>query len=378
MTSTSRGLGNRSLTAARQQAAETRLMQGAPEVLLDELLPSPENGRDVREETADPRAWEKVLKLAEAIRTDGVNTALTVVTAAKYVEHYPQHQEHVRAQGLPYVVIHGHRRLAAARVAGLTKVPVLLKQDVVQIRIAAIQENLLREGLDPIAEGQQYQLAMAESGLSQRALAKRLGNVSQTTISHRLALLQTVPEVQEKVLDEFYEPKSGITVAFAAKHLARVLPFFQRMFVEGAIAQAEVVALSTTLTEAQEKAKDGTITLAFVYEHLSHLRDEFQAMFLRGEITAEDVIEIGKVPAKDQQRPAPGRVIAGQSPADAADTSVPAPRPEAQAPAGQDEVIAGQSLPGAAEVPEPGSDTASLLPGTGPRARPRRTATAAR
>ncbi|WP_030272940.1 ParB/RepB/Spo0J family partition protein [Streptomyces sp. NRRL B-24484] len=358
MASNPRGLGSRDLGAARQQAAQTRIIQNPPSSAeLSELLPSPENGRDVQQEKLDPRAWQKVVDLAEAFKVDGVSTALTVVPAEVYIKHYPQHTDHVRESGRPYVVIHGHRRLAAAHVAGLTSVPILLKMQVVSIRIAAIQENSLREPLDPIAEGIQYREAMQEEKLSQRELASRLGNVSQTTVSHRIAILDTIPEVQAKILDEHYTPGTGIGVSFAAKNLARVRPSLQKQFVDGVLQPFDIVALSNAVADVQEKAEKGHLDLRFVIDHLSKLRRDLQELFLEGSIDEAGVVELSRSLPKEQRWPLPAavaadlpeaEVIAEQSPAGATGrelAEVPTPRTEALLEQAPSEVIAEQSAP---------------------------------
>ncbi|MFI5689458.1 ParB/RepB/Spo0J family partition protein [Streptomyces sp. NPDC051636] len=248
--------------AATQQA---RLVpQGLPTVRPDQLMPSPENGR---------KKLLKIDELADTLRTDGMNTAMTVIPPDVYVELYPQHKEAVEArvaEGILFVVHHGHRRLAAALKAGLTEVPILVRRDVPSLRIAAIQENLQRMGLNPIEEAVEFQEALDEKDeagkqLSQRELAKRVG-CSQTYVSHRVALLRLIPELQQAVVDHWLKeqqlldsaesPDSAgarlmLPVREAATVYARLRTDLQEAFVRGQLSTAQAAAVSKLPTGQQ-------------------------------------------------------------------------------------------------------------------------------
>ncbi|MEU0031743.1 ParB/RepB/Spo0J family partition protein [Streptomyces sp. NPDC006335] len=252
--------------AATQQA---RLVpQGLPTVRPDQLMPSPENGR---------RKLLKIDDLADTLRTDGMNTAMTVIPPDVFVEIYPQHKEAVEArvaEGVLFIVHHGHRRLAAALKAGLTEVPILVRREVPSLRIAAIQENLQRMALNPIEEAQEFQEALDErddSGrqLSQRELAKRVG-CSQTYVSHRVALLRLVPRLQQATIDhwlkeqqllEVGDEEAGdshgrilLPVREAATVFARLRPDLQEAFVRGELTSAQAVVVSKLPTDQQAVA----------------------------------------------------------------------------------------------------------------------------
>jgi len=241
------GLGGRDLAAERaaRRAGQQKLIpQGTPRVQIDQLMPSPENGR---------KKLHKVEELAETIRTDGMNTAMTVLPPALFIERYPQHKEAVDravAGGVLYVVHHGHRRLAAARLAGLRDVPVLVRDDKVpSLRIAAIQENLQRMGLNPVEEGEEFADALAEvteSGrpMSQRELAQRVG-CSQTYVSHRIALLRLVAPLQEAVVNHWLKEQGVeaegllLPVREAATVCSRLTPDLQLAFAQGSLSSEE-------------------------------------------------------------------------------------------------------------------------------------------
>ncbi|MFL5954821.1 MAG: ParB/RepB/Spo0J family partition protein [Gaiellaceae bacterium] len=101
--------------------------------------------------------------------------------------------------GARFVVVAGHRRLAAAKKAGLEKVPVILRTLDDQGRLEAmLAENLEREDLTPLEEAAGYQRLIDECGLTQRQLAERV-NRSQGHISKRLTLLDLPEAVQAQV-----------------------------------------------------------------------------------------------------------------------------------------------------------------------------------
>lgn len=100
----------------------------------------------------------------------------------------------------PYVILAGHRRLAAARIAGLAEVPCLVRRKAstpAERMEIALVENLQREDLSPLDEARGY-AELVRLGLSQRAIAERVG-CSQPQVSKRLALLELPSPVQARV-----------------------------------------------------------------------------------------------------------------------------------------------------------------------------------
>lgn len=100
----------------------------------------------------------------------------------------------------PYLLLAGHRRLAAAKLAGLTEVPCIVRATAATpaLRLEmALVENLQREGLAPLDEADGY-LELTKLGLSQRKIAERVG-CSQSHVSKRLGLLELPSHVQKRV-----------------------------------------------------------------------------------------------------------------------------------------------------------------------------------
>jgi ParB family chromosome partitioning protein len=105
-----------------------------------------------------------------------------------------------RAPAGGYELIAGERRWRAARLAGLERIPAVLREtsgDADQLALALI-ENLQREDLTPIEEARAYHHLRVELGLSQEEIARRVGK-ERSTVANALRLLQLPLEVQELV-----------------------------------------------------------------------------------------------------------------------------------------------------------------------------------
>ena len=94
-----------------------------------------------------------------------------------------------------YQIIAGERRWRAARLAGLTEVPVrILEADDRTTAELALVENLQREDLNPIEEARGYQSLIDDFGLTQEEAAKSVGK-SRPAVANALRLLSLSPEV---------------------------------------------------------------------------------------------------------------------------------------------------------------------------------------
>lgn len=147
------------------------------EVDLDSIVPGPMQPRTHFDEGS-------LEGLADSIRTHGIVQPLLV-----------------RRQGERYELIAGERRWRAARLAGLSKVPVVVKevpdQDLLEI---ALIENIQRENLNPIEEAQAYKRLIENVGLTQEALAARVGR-DRSYITNYLRLLKLPDDLQQLVVE---------------------------------------------------------------------------------------------------------------------------------------------------------------------------------
>lgn len=141
---------------------------------------------------------EAVAQLAESIRQKGILQPLLV-----------------RQIGDVYELIAGERRLRAAERAGLTRVPVAIRDvaDEEMLEIALI-ENIQREDLNPIEEARAYKAMMSELNITQQELSERVGK-DRSTVANAIRLLQ----LPEKIRGEI---ESGAISAGHARALAAV------------------------------------------------------------------------------------------------------------------------------------------------------------
>jgi len=98
-----------------------------------------------------------------------------------------------------YELIMGERRTRAAREAGLEKIPVIVRDTADEDLLRdALLENLHRSQLNPLEEASAYQLLLEDFGITQEALATRIGR-SRPQISNTIRLLRLPVPVQQRV-----------------------------------------------------------------------------------------------------------------------------------------------------------------------------------
>jgi ParB family chromosome partitioning protein len=100
-----------------------------------------------------------------------------------------------------YRLIAGERRVKAARLAGLDRIPAVVRQfaDRAQLEVALV-ENLQRADLDPIDQANAFRQLIDEFGLAQEEIAERVGR-ARSTIANTLRLLDLHPAVQAAIAD---------------------------------------------------------------------------------------------------------------------------------------------------------------------------------
>jgi ParB family chromosome partitioning protein len=142
------------------------------EVPIDLIVPNPHQPRKSFDSNG-------LSELTASIRTSGVIQPVVV-----------------RRQGQGYQLIAGERRWRAAKMAGLERIPALLREatDGESLELALI-ENLLREDLNPMDEAEAYQKLLAEFEWTQEELAQRVGR-DRSSIANCLRLLKLPEPVQ--------------------------------------------------------------------------------------------------------------------------------------------------------------------------------------
>lgn len=169
-----RGLG-RGLSSLLSSAAESS-SEEPRKLALTQLVPGKHQPRKV----FDNNALEE---LAVSIKNQGVIQPLLV----RLLPGMPQR----------YEIVAGERRWRAARMAGLTEVPVIVTEyDDKEAMTVALVENLQREDLNPMEEAEALQALRKAHNLSQEALAEQLGK-SRSAVANALRLLQLSPAMQD-------------------------------------------------------------------------------------------------------------------------------------------------------------------------------------
>ncbi len=165
-------------------AMKKGLGRGLDALLGDYTQPTPEGVQELDIHLIDTNAGqprkdfdqEKLQELADSIRQHGVVQPILL-----------------RQNGERYVIVAGERRFRAARLAGLEKVPAIVKDlDEAQVMEVALIENLQREDLNPIEEAAAIRFLMQQHDLTQEEVSKRLSK-SRPAIANSLRLL-TLPE----------------------------------------------------------------------------------------------------------------------------------------------------------------------------------------
>ena len=139
----------------------------------------------IRENPRQPRLRmhdDALASLAESIRQHGVIQPILVTETID-----------------GYMLVAGERRVRAARIAGLERVPAIVRQlaDRQQLELALV-ENLQREDLDPMEAARAYRQLMDEFSFTQEDLASRVGR-ARSTVANTLRLLDLHPAVQDAV-----------------------------------------------------------------------------------------------------------------------------------------------------------------------------------
>lgn len=146
------------------------------EIALDMLRPGELQPRRVMDETA-------LRELADSIRVQGIIQPVVVRPLSAGSDHFE--------------IVAGERRWRAARMAGLGKVPALVRplEDRAVLAIGLI-ENIQREGLNPIDEANALARLIAEVGLTHEQCAEAVGR-SRASVSNMLRMLNLCSEVQD-------------------------------------------------------------------------------------------------------------------------------------------------------------------------------------
>lgn len=148
------------------------------QLYLDDIIPNRFQPREVFDEKA-------LKELAVSIKEHGVIQPIIV-----------------RNVNGKYEIIAGERRYKASALAGLTKIPAIIRDlDDKESSKVALLENLQRKNLNPIEEARTYQKILEIDQMTQEELAKTMGK-SQSAVANKIRLLSLSDEIQDALLKE--------------------------------------------------------------------------------------------------------------------------------------------------------------------------------
>lgn len=105
-----------------------------------------------------------------------------------------------RTEGKKFILIAGERRLRASKLAGLHRVPVIIKDlEEPEAALIALVENVQREDLNFLEEARAYKKLMEDFNLTQGEIAKRVSK-QQSTISNKIRILALPEELQQMLM----------------------------------------------------------------------------------------------------------------------------------------------------------------------------------
>ncbi|WAM31561.1 ParB/RepB/Spo0J family partition protein [Caldicellulosiruptor naganoensis] len=145
------------------------------EIEIDKILPSGDQPRKIFDEN-------EIEELAQSIRSVGLIQPLIA-----------------RKEGDKYILIAGERRLRACKLAGLQKVPCIVRNYSNTTEIALI-ENIQRKDLNPYEEALAYKKLLEEYGYTQEELAKKLG-ISRSKIANSLRILNIGQNILQMIIE---------------------------------------------------------------------------------------------------------------------------------------------------------------------------------
>ena len=168
----SKGKGMEALFSKKLDSINEGSAQKVLNIDMEKIQPNPNQPRK--------RFREKSLKeLSESIKNVGVLQPILL-----------------RKSDDVYYIIAGERRFRAAKLAGLTEIPAVVKEgDDSEIFLMALVENIQRENLNPIEEAESLKRLMDEFHLSQEETASRIGK-SRAAVANSVRLLNLDPRVK--------------------------------------------------------------------------------------------------------------------------------------------------------------------------------------
>lgn len=180
---------------------------------------------------------ESLAELADSIRAQGILQPILV-----------------ERSGEGFAIVAGERRFRAAQKAGLSEVPVVIKEFSRDQKLQiALVENIQREDLTPIEEAEAYRSLMNALKISQEELASRLGK-KRSTVANSLRLLNLPEEMQNAVASGAMSSGHARAVLSVSNPADRAVLF--RRIVERGISVREAEAAAEALNRGKRATKE--------------------------------------------------------------------------------------------------------------------------
>lgn len=158
-----------------------------------------------------------------------------------------------------YFLIAGERRFRAAKLAGLSKIPAVIKDfSDRDAAVIAVVENVQREDLSFIEEAWAYKKLLDEYGLTQGELASKIGK-KQSTISNKLRILTLPQDILDKLTDENLTERHGRALLKIEDPAARKKILHRVIVNQLNVKQTEKLIEDYLARESMEKRKKNKI-----------------------------------------------------------------------------------------------------------------------
>ncbi len=178
-----------------------------------------------------------------------------------------------------YILIAGERRLRAAAMAGLNKIPALVRDaDEKDAAIIALVENVQRENLGYMEEAHAYYKLMEEFNLTQGELAERVGK-KQSTISNKIRLLSLPEDIQTALIENRLTERHARALLKVPDDETRRM-IIERIAAHGLnVRQSEKLIRDILEKQQEEKRRQNKIRYISYKLYLNTIRKTFNEIF---------------------------------------------------------------------------------------------------
>lgn len=242
------GRGLTSLLPEEEPKIEEQSSKDVLEVRINEIEPNRKQPRKAFDD-------EKINALAQSIQEHGIIQPIVITPSG--------------TSGL-YTIVAGERRWRAAKKAGLTSVPAVIRSyNEEQIAEIALIENLQREDLNPIEEALGYHTLLEEFHLTQERISQQIGK-SRSAIANSLRLLSLEEPIQKLLVQG--EITGGHARAILSLEDSKLRIVLAKRILDENLNVRQAESLAKQLQRAPKKEKEKTayaIELEAIQENLS-------------------------------------------------------------------------------------------------------------